>query len=130
MNEFLSLDEVKQQCYLDESDTSEDTYIGLLIKATIKHIENYTNRVIVAPETAVDQRPENALEWSDDLKIGALLMVGHLYENREAATDKEVRTIPYGFEHLLAVIVTFPCRWLYESRKTTKQNGFNAPRSD
>jgi uncharacterized phage protein (predicted DNA packaging) len=99
--EFITLEEVKQQSYLDETDTSEDSYLSLLIKASIKHIESYTNRVIVAPETAQDQRPENALEWSDDLKIGVLLMIAHLYENREAATDKEVRTIPYGFEHFV-----------------------------
>ena len=100
--EFLTVAEVKQQCYLDESDTSEDGYLALLIRATIKHIESYTNRIIVAPEDAEEDRPENALEWSEDLKIGALLMVGHLYENREATADKEVRTVPYGFEHFVS----------------------------
>lgn len=94
---LITIEEIKQQCYLDESDISEDKYLALLSSAAIKHIENYTNRKIYESADLVPEGVENALIWSDDLKIGALLLIGHLYENRENSTEKAMHSIPLGF---------------------------------
>lgn len=101
-NKFITIDEVKQQCYLDESDVSEDLYLELLIKATIKHIENYTNRKLYLTEQEVPQGELNALIWSEDIKIGALLLIGHFYENRENSSEKNVKDIPFGFHAMVS----------------------------
>ena len=99
--EFITLAEVRQHCYLEEDDLSQDPYLNLLVKASLKHIENYTNRVIYADKKDVPEDVENALVWSEDIKIGALLLIGHLYENRETATDAHVREIPFGFKQFV-----------------------------
>lgn len=96
---FITIEEIKQQCYLDELDTSEDSYLNLLSSAAISFIQNYTNRIIV--KSIDDTSPENALLWSDDIKIAALLLIGGWYENREEMHEKETHAIPYGFKMLI-----------------------------
>jgi hypothetical protein len=34
------------------------------------------------------------------LRAGMLLLIGHLYENREASIDASLNAIPYGVESL------------------------------
>lgn len=43
----VSLDEVKEQLRIDTSDTSQDTYLTLLIKAVTRFCEKYTKRTII-----------------------------------------------------------------------------------
>lgn len=95
--ELITISEIKEQCYLDEFDLSEDNYLKILSSAAIKHIENYTNRKVFASENEVPEGVENALIWSDDIKIAALLLIGHLYENRENSSEKKMNEIPFGF---------------------------------
>lgn len=97
-NEFVTIEEVKQQCYLDEQDISEDNYLNLLTSAALKHVENYTNRVLYVTDKP---ESESALLWSDDIKMAVLLLIGHWYENRENSSDARVMDIPFGFHALV-----------------------------
>lgn len=99
--EFISLEKIKQQCYLDESDMSEDPYLTLIGRAAIKHLENYTNRILYLKPSDVPDGTENALMWSEDIEIGALLLIGHFYENRENSSSVRVQDIPFGFHALV-----------------------------
>ncbi|CAM0041600.1 head-tail adaptor Ad1 [Vibrio phage K394] len=99
--EFVTLEEIRQQCYLDEFDMSEDRYLTLIGSAAIKHVQNYTNRVLYKSPDDVPVDSENALMWSDDIKMGVLLLIGHFYENRENSSSVKVHDIPFGFHAMI-----------------------------
>ncbi|MEO0375586.1 MAG: head-tail connector protein, partial [Cyanobacteria bacterium P01_A01_bin.17] len=60
--------------------TTEDTLIQLYVDAAKEHIGEYLNR---------PQYPSNSA-----IKAAALLIVGDLYENREAAGNRAMRENP------------------------------------
>lgn len=99
--EFVSLEEIKQQCYLDGYDMQEDNHLRMLASAAVRHVENYTNRKLYMDPASIPQDSENALLFTDDIKIAVLLLVGHFYENRENSTEKRVENIPYGFHAMV-----------------------------
>jgi uncharacterized phage protein (predicted DNA packaging) len=70
----ISLSEAKSHLRIDQSD--EDTLIQLYIDAVDVAIENYLN---------LSNPPQNSA-----VKAAALLLVGNIYENREAYNEKEL----------------------------------------
>lgn len=99
--DFVTIEEVKQQCYLDESDVSEDVYLKMLATAALKHTQNYTNRILYTSVDVIPPEVENGLVWSEDIKMGVLLLIGHWYENRESTSEKRITNIPFGFGALV-----------------------------
>lgn len=95
---FLTIDEIKQQTYVSDSD--EDSYLELLGNAAIAHIQDYTNRKLYEKDDESASDDEIALVWTDDIKIAALMLVAHYYENREAtvtgSTSSEVKLGAYS----------------------------------
>ena len=106
IEDFITLPEVRQQCYLDQADVSEDPFLTLLISASLATIENKTNRKLY--ELGDPAIPEEGLEFTDDIKIAALLLIGHWYENREDSADVAVKNIPMGFNALISPYVYIP----------------------
>lgn len=97
---FLTLDEIKQQTYVDDSD--EDSYLQMLGSAAIAYIEDYTNRKLYLTSEEVND-DEIALIWSDNIKIAALMLVAHFYENREATvTGQTNSTIQFGVKAIIS----------------------------
>lgn len=86
----VTLAEAKAHLRVD-GDT-DDTYIGRLLVAATQWVESET-RVSLA-ETESGQVPEL-------LKQAILLLVGHLYENREAATDRRIDEVPLGVQRIM-----------------------------
>lgn len=80
----VSLTEVKT--HLRITNSNEDTVIATYIAAADDHIANFLNKSTFRKTNAV--------------KAAALLIVGDLYENREATSDKEYKTNP-AVENLL-----------------------------
>lgn len=105
--EFITLSEIKQQLYLDDTDMSEDKFLEHLRAVALAHIENYTNRKLYLaadmPDPAtVPDAADIALEFKPDVKHAALLLVGHWYENRESSVSgTTVNSIPFGFGALV-----------------------------
>lgn len=96
---FLTLDEIKQQTYV--SDDDEDDYLTSLGDAAIERIQDYTNRTLYeTQEDAGDD--ENALIWKADLKIAALMLTAHYYENREAISSTQTYPIGEGAMSILS----------------------------
>lgn len=70
---------LRASTYVDSPDP-EDTLINIYIGAAEDHIRNYLDREIIPSKSAI--------------KAAALLLVGDLYENREAAGEKEIKENP------------------------------------
>ncbi|MGV3000781.1 head-tail connector protein [Vibrio sp. E150_018] len=96
---FLTIDEIKQQTYV--SDDDENDYLLALADAAIERIQDYTNRVLYeSKEDAGDD--EVALIWKADIKLAALMLVAHYYENREEVSSTQTYAISEGAMSILS----------------------------
>ena len=75
--ELVTLESAKFQ--LRVLHNREDAHIRLLIKAALKHIENFLDKPLV--DVCID----DALP--EDLQYAALLIITDMYENRAARTE-------------------------------------------
>jgi len=83
----VSLEEAKR--HIRVLHDFEDDIIGFYIDAAEAHIESIG---VVYPDGPVPA----------SLKAAQLLLVSHLFTNRDAVTESRVRTLPLGFDALTA----------------------------
>ncbi|QBH98417.1 phage gp6-like head-tail connector protein [Limnobaculum zhutongyuii] len=96
---MLTLKEIKIQCRIDADYTVEDDFLELIGKAAIKRIETRTNRHLY--KTEVPETDLDGLLFQEDIKLAALLLVGHWYENRTAVGDFDQTEVPMGFNFII-----------------------------
>jgi hypothetical protein len=84
---LVNTSEAKQHLRVDNCD--EDVYIDTLINAAESHIQSYLNRPL---EPWTDDSPPDLVPTS--VKQAALLIVGDLYANREAQSEKQYNINP------------------------------------
>lgn len=95
---FPTLDEIKNQCRIDNDD--EDNLLNIYLKAAISRAQNYTNRIFYENEIPADACP-SAMLVEPDVKIAILLAVGYWYQQREDVANEQLYSIPLGFNALL-----------------------------
>lgn len=78
MSDYISLADAKHQ--LRVLHDRDDTYIGKLIKAALKHIINFVDRPI-------GEILEEDGSYPADLEIAAYLIITDMYQNRAAQTE-------------------------------------------
>lgn len=101
MTEPISLAEAKAHLRVVFDDDND--YIENLITAARQYAEGYQNRVYMTyttgtGETAVTVEAE---AMPAIVKAACLLIIGHLYEQRTAATEKPLTEVPLGVKALL-----------------------------
>ena len=84
---MLTLEEVREHLRLDEY-PYEDQDLLRLIDVAIEQVQFGINQPIQDPAPA-------------SLKQAALLIIGHLYENRESTTTEALKMIPMGVRYLM-----------------------------
>lgn len=95
MIEPISLERAKQHLRVVTDD--DDALIEALITAAREHAEHYQNRVFVSDDAEIEVEVPGELE-----RAAMLLLVGHLYENREAVNIGNIVTeVPVGIKSLL-----------------------------
>lgn len=102
MAEPITLAEAKNHLRVMHDD--EDAYIEILITAARQYAENYQNRVYVEYTTGTgDEAVTVEAEAMPEMeKAACLLLIGHLYEHREAVScEKTVQEVPLGVKSLL-----------------------------
>lgn len=77
----ISLAEAKQHLRLQEDSGEEDAYIEMLIKTALRAVKDYIDRPF-SDDVCKDDEDETKL--APPLRYAALLILGDLYENREA----------------------------------------------
>ena len=83
---ILSLDEVKTHLRIQHDE--ENDYLETLIAQAQAAAEDYT-------------RVEFSVDAPEPVRMAVLLMVGHYYENREAADNIAYATMRTAFQNLL-----------------------------
>ncbi|CDG17390.1 head-tail connector protein [Xenorhabdus doucetiae] len=88
----ISLSEIKQHCRVDENDTRDDALLMGYAEAALEVCQQH-----------IGKRFDNGLTFTPAIKIGCLLYIGLLYENREMATDLELKEVPFTIKSLWSV---------------------------
>ncbi|MDC9603510.1 head-tail connector protein [Xenorhabdus griffiniae] len=89
---LMTLDEIKQHCRIDESDTLEDTLL-----------QGYTEAALEVCQQHIGKRFDEGLVFSPAMKVGCLLYIGLLYETRSMAVDAELKEVPFTIKSLWSV---------------------------
>ena len=82
MTQFLTLEQVKLNLRIDHND--EDSLIESLISAAFDAFEQSTNRKLYAVGSIIPEDVLNGIYILDSIILGAHLLIGHWYKNREA----------------------------------------------
>ncbi|CAI0888714.1 Phage gp6-like head-tail connector protein [Serratia fonticola] len=100
---MIDLGVVKEHCRLEPDFNADDATLNIYIGAAKKQVEMYTRRTLYATEAEPGYADdEDHLLLSDDVKGAMLLLIGNLYENREASViGQSVTTLPFAVTALL-----------------------------
>ncbi len=91
---------IKKHLKVDHDD--EDDLIAGYAAASVDYVENYCDGLLVTELTSIAayEEPPREVLFSPGIWQAMLLLIGHYYENREAAGDTRSE-IPLGVEALL-----------------------------
>lgn len=98
---LVSLDLVKKAVRADDF-TADDNYLSFLLDAAEKHLLKRTNRTIY-------ELFEEDGDLPTPLKQAVLMLVGHWYNQREAASGVQMAEVPLGFEALVKPYIRLSC---------------------
>lgn len=80
---MISLELVKHHLKIELDDNSLDDYLNQLIGAAISEFEDGQNRTLYALDAALPDPIGNAIKINTTIIQGALLLIGHWFNNRE-----------------------------------------------
>ncbi|CDG18785.1 head-tail connector protein [Xenorhabdus doucetiae] len=86
----ISLDEIKLHCRIDGD--YDDVILAV-----------YADAALEACQQHIGKRFDEGLAFTPAIKVGCLLYIGLLYENREMATDLELKEVPFTIKSLWSV---------------------------
>lgn len=89
----MTLNEVKKHLNIDESFTEDDNYITDLIKVAEDAVAKNEN-------IALNNMIEDG-ELPPSVKHSILLLIGNLYNNREATSYSVPSEVPYAYKYLV-----------------------------
>ncbi|HEY3984646.1 head-tail connector protein [Cedecea sp.] len=98
---LLTPEEIKGQLRLDADFTDEDALLDLLARAVQTRTETFLNRKLYGPDENIPESDADGLHLPDDIKMGMLLLVTHLYENRSTVSEVEKLELPLSFNWLV-----------------------------
>lgn len=93
------------KAHLRVSGNEEDALIGALIDAAYLAVEGKVFRKVYAD--AVPEADPAGVVANEAINAAVLLIVGHLYANREAVVQGQAVEVPMGAEWLLAPYVNY-----------------------
>jgi uncharacterized phage protein (predicted DNA packaging) len=99
---FLTLNEIKQQCRIEEKFTMEDTLLtayGGASENTLLRICNRSYSDLL--ENFGDDDGEGGKVVPPDFRVAALLLAKHLYEHRGPTENVSVSMVPYALDSLI-----------------------------
>lgn len=92
--EFLQLEEIKKHLNIDEDFTDDDLYIESLGTVAENVVERHIDVKLNTLDTEAGDLPPA-------LRQAMLLLIGHLYANREAVGPVNDKELPLGYKYLL-----------------------------
>lgn len=104
---LVELSTLKLHCRVDSSD--EDALITIYGDAADERVMSYLNRNLYSTQLALDAAVtagtagDDPMVVNDSVKAAIMLLVGHLYNNRESTVEAkiEMMELPMGVSYLL-----------------------------
>lgn len=97
----VDLAAAKLHLRIDADVAEEDTLIGMWIEAAYLAIESKIFRKVYESAADIPEGDSTGVPADKALNAAALLILGHLYANREAVAPGQQAPIPLGTEWLL-----------------------------
>ncbi|MEQ1969414.1 head-tail connector protein [Xenorhabdus nematophila] len=88
----IPLSEIKQHCRIDENSTLEDVLL-----------KGYAEAALEVCQQHIGKRFNEGLAFTPAIKVGCLLYIGLLYENRAMAVDIVLKEVPFSIKSLWSV---------------------------
>ncbi|ETO44534.1 head-tail connector protein [Morganella sp. EGD-HP17] len=88
----ISLNEIKQHCRLDESFTLDDDLLTGYAAAALEVCQRH-----------IGKRFDEGLAFTPAVKVGCLMYIGMLYENRETVSELKLNEVPFALKSLWSV---------------------------
>lgn len=63
--------------------TEDDAYIQSLCSAAEQAFNEYCSRTLLAADADLSEAPDDALQLTDSIQLGAMVLVGSWYETRD-----------------------------------------------
>ena len=99
---MISITECRRQCNLESDEVDFDPWFNQVIPAAIIVIETLTFRKFYKTQEEVDaSEDESASLFDEGLKLGALMLIGHWFLNRETTTVLNLNETPMALEYLV-----------------------------
>ena len=99
---FLTLQEIKAQCRIEEDFTLEDTLLTAYGSASEKALLRVCNRTY---DDLLENFGEDDDEGSEvvppDFRVAALMLAKHLYEHRGPTENVSLSMVPYSIDLLI-----------------------------
>lgn len=96
----VSLAELKEQLAITpDLGTADDALLGRLLLVAEGHIGRLLGYGLEAAVVAATEGFEDGVP--EELRHAVLMLAAHLYANREAAADLEVREVPFGVREIV-----------------------------
>jgi len=83
---MIDIDLVKLHLRLEADDETEEVYLQHLIDSAVDAFCTFSNRTLTASNATLPDPVGNTLKITKTIEQGALLLIGHWYENRESVT--------------------------------------------
>lgn len=90
IQQMLPLELVKKQVREDED--HNDDLIQTYIAAALKAFETRNNRKLYPVDEDIPSDVSNGIHFDEDIKTGALFLIGHWYANPEAVVTGTIAT--------------------------------------
>nr|WP_136252873.1 head-tail connector protein [Ningiella ruwaisensis] len=101
---MISVAECRLQCNLDQDEHDFDIWFEQVIPSAILAIQNLINRKIYATQQDLDDdenAPGNAIVFNESLRLGALMLIGHWFINRESTSALSLNETPMALDYLV-----------------------------
>lgn len=101
---MISLSECRTQCNLLSDEVDHDQWFTQAIPAAVLAIQSLINRKLYATNEDMqldENAPDNAIVINDSLKLGALMLIGHWFVNRESTSALNLHSTPMALEFLV-----------------------------
>lgn len=104
---MAKIDFVAAKLHLRVTEPDEDTLIAALIAAAYANVEGRIFRKVYDTDETIPAEDTTGIHVNEAINAAALLIVGHLYANREDVVVGNVSVLPMGSDYLLTPYVNF-----------------------
>lgn len=99
---YITIDDIKKHLNIEECYKEDDKYLAQLYEVALNAVAYHS-----------DIQPDMLVEGGELLptaRHAVLLLIGHLYNNRESTTSLNIKELPIGYDYLIGLFKFYGSR--------------------